>query len=260
MWHEIGEIVWWLALAALIGFIVGYLLGRLSGGGHHHHHHDHDHDHDHDHHHGHEHLASSPDMPERDDTAWDSALAAVPPPPDGPAAESEDATSEVGPSPEEAVEKGTTDAGAVVAPAPISAKPFSETGNIEEIQGLGPVYGAKLRAVNIATIRRLLAIGQTADGRQKIATQTGIHISMILTWVNHADLLRVPGLNPQYAEILEAAGVNSPLALARRNASSLTATLTRVNAERHLVPEVPEEDTVAAWIAAAAGIKKVVTH
>jgi hypothetical protein len=44
---------------------------------------------------------------------------------------------------------------------------------------------------------------------------------LILEWVNHADLMRVKGVGSEYADLLEAAGVDTVPELAQRNAASL---------------------------------------
>jgi hypothetical protein len=60
--------------------------------------------------------------------------------------------------------------------------------------------------------------------------------------------------------LLHAAGVDSPTELAQRVPANLSEKLAEVEAERNLVPELPDEATVTAWIAAAAELEKHVTH
>ena len=78
---------------------------------------------------------------------------------------------------------------------------------IIDIQGIGPAYAEKLSAAGITTVDQLLEMGKTAKARKSLEETTGINGSLILTWVNHADLFRVKGIGPQFAELLEAAGV-----------------------------------------------------
>ena len=61
---------------------------------------------------------------------------------------------------------------------------------LENVEGIGEVYGAKLRKVGVRSIRALLEKGSTPKGRQEIADKSGISGKMILTWINHADLKR----------------------------------------------------------------------
>ena len=91
-------------------------------------------------------------------------------------------------------------------------------GDIEEIEGIGPAYAEKLRAADVASIDALLEKGATRRGPgRRSVEQTGIDAVRVLRWVNHADLIRVVGIGPEFAELLEAAGVDSVPELAQRN-------------------------------------------
>ena len=82
----------------------------------------------------------------------------------------------------------------------------------------------------------------------------------MLRFVNHADLCRVKGVGGEYAEILEAAGVDSVPELAQRNAANLAAKMEEVNAEKKLVRSVPSEKMVEGWVEQAKSLPRVVTH
>jgi hypothetical protein len=66
--------------------------------------------------------------------------------------------------------------------------------NIDEIEGIGQAYAQKLRANQITTTTELLEKGSSKKEREKIAGATGISESLILRWVNHADLFRINGV------------------------------------------------------------------
>ena len=85
-------------------------------------------------------------------------------------------------------------------------------------------------------------------------------LALILRWVNHVDLFRIKGVEAQYAELLEASGVDSVPELAQRNASHLYAKLVEVNAKRPLVGRLPSEGQVADWVEEAKTLPRVVTH
>ena len=73
--------------------------------------------------------------------------------------------------------------------------------------------------------------------------------------------MRVPGVGPQYSDLLEAAGVDSPAELAQRNSANLAITVQEVVAARPgIVHRVPTEAEIAAWIAEAGSMDKVVEH
>ncbi|WP_309719368.1 DUF4332 domain-containing protein [Armatimonas sp.] len=132
--------------------------------------------------------------------------------------------------------------------------------SIEEIEGVGPGYAAKLAEAEVTSIESLLSVGGDAKGRAALTKATGISEKLILKWVNHADLCRLNGVGPQTAELLEAAGVDSVAELAQRNAANLAVKLDEVNASKNLVNRVPNEGTLATWIEQAKTLPKVVTH
>jgi predicted flap endonuclease-1-like 5' DNA nuclease len=134
------------------------------------------------------------------------------------------------------------------------------TGDIAEIEGIGPAYADKLRAAGVTSIDALLEKGATPDGRAALAEETGIDGVRVLRWVNHADLIRVVGVGPQYAELLEAAGVDSVPELAQRNVDNLVTGLAETNEARSLVRRVPSADDVADWIEQAKALPRIVAH
>lgn len=110
---------------------------------------------------------------------------------------------------------------------------------IIDIQGVGAAYAEKLIAAGIETINDLLEKGATAKGRKTLEEETGINGKLILTWVNHADLCRVKGVGPQFAELLEAAGVDTVKELATRKAENLEKKMIEVNEAQHRTKRVP---------------------
>jgi predicted flap endonuclease-1-like 5' DNA nuclease len=133
--------------------------------------------------------------------------------------------------------------------------------NIEEIEGIGPVYAAKLGEAGVRTTDDLLEQGASAKGRDTLAEATGLTAGQILKWVNHVDLMRLNGVGSEYADLLEAAGVDSCAELARRNPANLAATFAELDAARpNWIRRVPGETTVAKWVEEAKTLGKVVTH
>lgn len=131
---------------------------------------------------------------------------------------------------------------------------------IEAIQGIGAAYAAKLAEAGILKTEQLLEAAAEKKGRTKLAKDTGINEKLILTWVNHCDLYRVKGIGPQYAEVLEAAGVDSVPELATRKADKLLAKMKEVNGDKKLVRGLPAQKQVENWIIRAKGLPKVVKH
>ena len=132
---------------------------------------------------------------------------------------------------------------------------------IEEVEGIGPGFAQKLMAAGVATTDALLEQAGSSAGRDKLSEATGISEKQLLEWVNHADLMRINGVGSEYADLLEAAGVDSCAELARRNAANLATTFQELDAARpNWIRQIPGEKTVAGWIEQAAGLGKVVSH
>ena len=132
--------------------------------------------------------------------------------------------------------------------------------SIIKIEGIGPVYREKLVAYGIKTVESLLKQGASSAGRAKIAAGTGIADSLILEWVNHADLWRVKGVSEEYSDLLEEAGVDTVVELAQRVPQNLFNKMTEVNHLKHLVRRLPSEKQVEKWVAQAKMLPRVVTY
>lgn len=131
---------------------------------------------------------------------------------------------------------------------------------IEDIEGIGPVYAEKLGVAGIKTTADLLAKAGAKKGRAELESATGIAGTLVLKWVNHADLMRINGIGGQYAELLEEAGVDTVKELRSRNAANLAAKLAEANEKRKLTGNVPSESMVTKWIEEAKGMEPGVSY
>ncbi len=131
---------------------------------------------------------------------------------------------------------------------------------IIDIEGVGEAYASKLKEAGIETAEEFLKICKTPAGRKKLGEKTEISSKLILKWSNHSDLFRVPGIGPQFAELLEAAGVDTVKELRHRNAENLTARLEEVNAERKLTRRVPSVKEVEKMIEASKDLEPKMTY
>ena len=131
---------------------------------------------------------------------------------------------------------------------------------LTDIEGVGPAYSQKLKKAGVSSTDALLNKGATAKGRQAIADKSGISGKRILRWVNHADLFRLDGVAGEYAELLEAAGVDTVPELAQRNAENLCQKLAEVNEAKKLVRVVPVQTQVEQWVEQAKNLPRIVTH
>ena len=122
------------------------------------------------------------------------------------------------------------------------------TYKVVDIEGVGEVYAEKLIAAGIKTDAELLEKCAKPSGRKALEEATGISGKLILKWTNHCDLYRIKGVGPQFAELLEASGVDTVKELKHRVAANLAAKLLQVNEEKHLVRRVPVESEIQAMI------------
>ena len=131
---------------------------------------------------------------------------------------------------------------------------------IIEIEGIGDSYARKLEEVGIRTTEELLAKAASPAGRVDIAEKTGISPKLILKWANQADLFRIKGVAGQFAELLEAAGVDTVKELRHRVAANLQARLTEVNNEMNLCNRVPSVSDVEGMINQAKELEPVLNY
>jgi predicted flap endonuclease-1-like 5' DNA nuclease len=131
---------------------------------------------------------------------------------------------------------------------------------LTKVEGIGQAYGQDLQAAGIATTDALLRKGASPQGRKEIAEETGISGKLILRWVNHVDLFRVRGVGEEYADLLEAAGVDTVPELAQRNPENLYHKLVAVNQEKKLVRKLPTQAQVSGWIEQAKQLPRIITY
>lgn len=131
---------------------------------------------------------------------------------------------------------------------------------ISAVEGVGPVYSKRLEAAGVSTVESLLIHGAFSRGRRDLALNTGLSESMILDWVNMADLFRIHGIGKQFAELLVQSGVDSVVELAIRNPEKLHRKLHMVNSEKNLTKVVPSLSLVGRFIAEAKTLDKKIYH
>lgn len=131
---------------------------------------------------------------------------------------------------------------------------------IEEIEGIGPAMGEKLRNAGINNTDKLLEGTKTPKQRSELAESTGISPKLILRFANMADLFRITGVGQEYAELLEAAGVDTVPELAQRRPDNLTAKMEEVNTEKKLVRRTPSLKEVEKWVAEAKELPRALEY
>jgi predicted flap endonuclease-1-like 5' DNA nuclease len=131
---------------------------------------------------------------------------------------------------------------------------------IIDIEGVGDVYAEKLQAAGIKKVSELLEKCAAPKGRKELAEATGISEKLILKWTNHADLFRIKGIGPQFAELLEAAGVDTVKELSKRVPENLQKKLEETNEVKHLTRRVPVLKEVKKMIDQAKALPPVMSY
>jgi hypothetical protein len=130
----------------------------------------------------------------------------------------------------------------------LATKPGVSTTDLTEIKSLKEEFLPKLREAGITTRAALLEQGRSPEGQSEISRKTGIPSSLILQWVRHAEFLRLKGMSGIYAELLNAAGVNSVSELTKCTAESLHQKFLDVNAAKRLSRILPILAQIHDWI------------
>jgi hypothetical protein len=131
---------------------------------------------------------------------------------------------------------------------------------IADLERLTPGVAARLKSIGIRTTGRLLERAKDLKGRKTIAASTGIDEKCILRWANMADRMRIKGVGEDYAELLEAAGVDTVKELKYRNPANLARAMAKANVERKLVQLPPSEKAVVRWIEHARKLQLKITY
>lgn len=119
---------------------------------------------------------------------------------------------------------------------------------ITDIEGIDGETAAILKSAGIRSTGRLLETARTVKGRKLLAAKTGLSEKSLLCWANVADRMRIKGISREYAELLQAAGVDTVKELKYRNPCNLAQAMAEANKRNKLVRMLPSEKVVARWI------------
>lgn len=131
---------------------------------------------------------------------------------------------------------------------------------IEDVEGIGPVLGGKLRACGIADTDALLAETKTPKQRKALAEKSGLSEKQVLKFANMVDLYRISGVGSEFSELLEASGVDTVPELAQRNPVELTKKMAEVSKAKKLTRRTPSEAEVTKWVEQAKTLPRMLTY
>ena len=119
------------------------------------------------------------------------------------------------------------------------------------IKGIGPSYRAKLQAAGIESIEDLREAGTTPAKRAALSKQVDRNESIILRWVQMADLMRIKGVGPQQSALLWETGIKAPADLPAQQLNHLLLLLRKINTEKRIAKKLPSNEQLAEWVAQA---------
>jgi hypothetical protein len=97
-------------------------------------------------------------------------------------------------------------------------------------------------------------------GRKMLAIKTGFEEKQLLCWANVADRMRVKGIRKEYAELLQAAGVDTVKDLKYRNPGNLAKAMAEANRKRKMVIMLPSQKVVGNWIKNAKTLELMIRY
>jgi len=120
--------------------------------------------------------------------------------------------------------------------------------SIDSINGMTHTEATKLRRARVRTTVTFLQIASTRSGRALLTKETGITSPKLLHWAKRAELMKINNLGRDYADLLEAVGVESVADLKRRNPESLHEMMHNANQAKKIVDRMPSLKRVTNWI------------
>ncbi len=134
------------------------------------------------------------------------------------------------------------------------AKMSPKTTPIIEVEGIGTKYSKTLEKAGVSNVEDLISFDSVKI--KNLSASTKISEKMIDKWAEHADLMRIGGVGPEYADVLNQVGVDSVKELAQRNPKN---TLDKIMDLDKKKPDVfrkpPRLEEIEDWIEEAKKIK-----
>jgi len=118
---------------------------------------------------------------------------------------------------------------------------------LTDIITLEEKHAQLLAKAGIKNIEDLLPL--TRYQLQQLARKLGVTVNLLDSWQEHADLMRISGVTPEYAHLLNKTGIDSVKEFANRNPKNTFEKLKRYKNENpKIVLKLPSEKMVKEWI------------
>ena len=125
---------------------------------------------------------------------------------------------------------------------------------VEDIEGIGSVYGQKLREAGVHTTARL-----AYEEAGPLAEKLGLPKRTVEHWKMMAELVKVKGIGPQYAEALVRAGVEGIAELKKRSAERMSEQINKYldSLEVNVIGNKITPKRIEGWQDAARPLKRI---
>lgn len=126
---------------------------------------------------------------------------------------------------------------------------------LEKLGILSPEQLNRFRELGIENTAQLIDHCHQPNLCEQLQQRTGLDQALLQRLCEIADLLRLPGISPPVAELLNAGDIHSIEDLASCPPYRFALKLKRVNAEHQLLPTAPAASIVTQWINAAVAMQ-----
>lgn len=122
---------------------------------------------------------------------------------------------------------------------------------IDEIDGIGPSYAAKLAKAGIISTAAFVERSKTKESLERLASQTGISDTLLEKWAASADLTRIKGVGDESMTLLNGIGIGTLSDLASAKPAALHEKAVALEAKSRDSFSIPSADTFRGWVASA---------
>lgn len=130
---------------------------------------------------------------------------------------------------------------------------------LSSLETIGVKFKERLKAYHINDQKDLLEKCHSSSARQKLSLQTEINLKLLTKWVCEADLARIDGVGPEYAQLLVECDIRCVQALKDYQANKLQKLLKEINGGLQLVRNLPSEQVLRSWIEQAKKTAPILT-
>ncbi|NVM45309.1 MAG: DUF4332 domain-containing protein [Candidatus Lokiarchaeota archaeon] len=122
--------------------------------------------------------------------------------------------------------------------------------DVIDIEGIGETYAKKLNKAGVVKLEDLMTL--TKAKIKELSVKTKISTKMIDKWQEHANLMKIDGIGPEYSDALNQIGIDSVKELAKRAPQGTLDKIVEFDKSRpNVIRKIPKLEDVKSWIAQA---------